>query len=194
MPTDALKTLIIDVRNTPKSEHIAHQMQQIEVPIDAIMEHVKNNQTSINKIEIKPFKLASDFPIDGKALRLGDTAKIYLNESTLNYCGKRFIITKELVHLLLHGRGLSSATQNVTDLIEKLIHADMKDFTSYPSNVKEDILANHGAMELLMPQNNIPTLMDIWHTTGSIRDVAIACRVPVKAVEFRLKVAPHLFK
>jgi DNA-binding protein Fis len=26
-------------------------MQQIEVPIDAIMEHVKNNQTSINKIE-----------------------------------------------------------------------------------------------------------------------------------------------
>lgn len=86
----------------------------------------------------------------GMVVEFDDRAEIHVNR-TLNFCWRRFVVAKELIHLLLNKANSQYRTSGA-DEIENLVIGLVTDSPALTMPLSSEFLAYIGAMELLMPQ------------------------------------------
>lgn len=110
-------------------------------------------------------------------------AHIFVVESQ-NYCWRRFLVAKELCHLLLSDdKNSTSNVEEVEDLIGQLINGKF-DSDPNPALLVENA-AYIGAVELLLPQDIEPIADELFASGKDSLEVAISLKVPRRIVEFR---------
>lgn len=112
-----------------------------------------------------------------------ETAQIFVVESRTR-CWRRFLVAKELCHLLLsEAANSTSSYEEVEDLIDRLINGKF-DSDPNPALLVENA-AYIGAIELLLPQSFEEIAEREFRRGAEAIDVATKFLVPERIVEFR---------
>ena len=114
-------------------------------------------------------------------------AKIFYSTS-LNACWSRFAICKEAMHLLC-GRN-SNQTKDPESLIKNLISGTP---VGINDEIDIEILAIHGAIELLLPTDFVEDIYQKSADGMSDYEIALDYRVPEDLISFRLSPAGRDF-
>lgn len=135
---------------------------------------------SSKTITIKEFDNELAPHIQGTLIEKEKSAVIYVNRD-LNFCWRRFIVAKELNHLLMN-RTKPSLREEDLDTIKELL-SNLLTPTEAPSTYPEtsEYMAYLGAIELLLPKqfidNKILSLTD--------KDLAEKLKIPIRVANVR---------
>ena len=139
---------------------------------------------ALNGLRIKPVEvflfdtsLAPD--IDGYFEEQEDKVTIFIN-SSLNFCWRRFIIAKEITHLLMNHLDPKLRVSTYQEISNQITHRSI-DFTPLNTAVASENWAYYGAVEMLLPT---VLMIDNKEECRATADIA---RCPLSIVEFRLK-------
>ena len=134
------------------------------------------------KIRIIEFDhdLAPD--INGVCLEKTNSAIIYINKG-LNFCHRRFIVAKELSHLLMNA---VDSKLRITTTENELL--DLLSFLTTGLGVandckKSEIIAYFGAMELLIPKQYFNSHW--FQSNNNDHDIAVQIKCPTQIIEIR---------
>lgn len=123
-------------------------------------------------------------PIDAFILPYTSHAEILVNRSK-NYCWKRFLVAKELCHLMMQIP--SNCTSLVASDIENLISEILNSAPISSPALQAEYVAYIAAIELLFPSEFIASAQKTLNSGGQVLDVAMAYKIPRVIVEFRLQ-------
>lgn len=148
----------------------------LPIQIDPLAQIVKDD----TGLEIEYRKLNLDQPgqIRGRLLRYKDIAYIEYN-SELNTCWTRFVVCKELCHLILDSEEdyTKSPPSFVEELIGQITGEPRKDLAS-------ERMAEIAALELLFPHDLRRSFMKDFETGKySLLDIATILRIPQQYAE-----------
>ncbi len=139
-------------------------------------------EQKINKsIRIKYFDNNMAPDVNGFVVEKRKSADIYVNKN-LNYCYSRFIVAKELNHLLMNENGDLKTVECVAEFIE-LVSFLMLDSTPKDDGQASENIAYYGAMELLIPKQYFES--DWFKSNNSNHDIALQLRCPTQIIEIR---------
>lgn len=117
--------------------------------------------------------------IFGALLRYADHVKI-LYSMDLNTCWRRFVVAKELSHLLFDST--ESYTTDPAELVTSLLsEIPLSDGPSAQATSEQ--LAAIMAIELLLPHQEREKIESLFNSGVSVRRIALDYRVPAKIVE-----------
>lgn len=132
------------------------------------------------EIDIVEFDDTTAPAVDGMCLEFSDKAIIFVNKS-LNFCWRRFIVAKELAHLLMNHQNGSLRSTNrdaVLQTIDDLIKKKISPVASLATIAEIDAYA--GAVEMLFAKDVVE------HFTGSdAKHIADAIKVPANIINVR---------
>lgn len=137
----------------------------------------------------------SDAPeVNGFCCEKEKSADIYVNGG-LNFCFRRFIVAKELNHLLMNKKDnsfrITPSTKNVINLISFLT-MDQKGLNIDTSKAElSENAAYFGALELLVPKQYVDS--DYFKMMNDV-DTAQKLRSPVQVIELRKGVLDKTFQ
>lgn len=137
-------------------------------------------------ITVKTFpSLGNDNPIAALVFNYSDRAEILVS-SMQNYCWSRFLVAKELAHLLTCNtvNATPITTNEVTELLSDLINN-----VSPGDNhvLQAETLAYYAAIEILLPMEHAEAAAISLSQGQSILELASTYRIPRKVMEFRLE-------
>lgn len=132
------------------------------------------------KVFVKVFDHDLAPSIQGFCIECEKTATIYVN-SHLNFCWKRFIVAKELSHLLMNkvdGELRNCDMLEVKNLLSVLVSGSPVKNNSQAS----EYMAYLGAMELLIPKQYVKSkLLEL-----PIESVSEKIKCPIPVIEYRV--------
>lgn len=120
--------------------------------------------------------------IQGFLVEKDSCATIYVSRS-LNFCWRRFIVAKELSHLLMNKINPSLRLQNVQDCNEIKALLSVLLTHSEKANTSAEIseyMAYLGALELLMPKQYMDQIIQ-----STDQKIADKLRIPIQASDLR---------
>lgn len=128
--------------------------------------------------------LGNENPIAACVLDYGDKAEVYVSTAQ-NYCWQRFLVAKELAHLLIcdDSNRTPITSEDVATLLSELINNVIPDKNPI---LQVESLAYIAAIEILLPMEHAEAASRRLAEGESILDVAKAYRLPKKVMEFRL--------
>lgn len=136
-------------------------------------------------IRILDFDNSNAIDINAFVVEKQNSADIYVKkESDLNFCSRRFVVAKELNHLLMN-----KVDSNLQTIVYRADFIDLVSFLTLDSIPKDDSqksenIAYYGAMELLIPQQYFES---DWFKSqkNNYNDIALQLRCPTQVIELR---------
>jgi hypothetical protein len=154
----------------------------ILIDVDDLMDFVLDSQLSVSKIT--PFEFTDIKTIKAMMLRRSGNACIFIDGNI--QCEKmyKFCYVKELVHVLIHGKGHGITTSNITQLANDLLHNKFN--LEDNKEAVDDILGIIGAIELLLPDCHLDEFREDCFSNG-LEYVSNKFCIPHAMVELRYK-------
>lgn len=172
--------VVKDLFRAVKEEHV------FPVPIASITS-VIDNQISLSsgkrfRVEVicKGWEANQ---LSGALFRYTDHADIIFSNS-LNTCWSRFVVCKELAHLLLDTES-KHFTKNPVGLVQELI-SQFPGLT-FDDDIHSEHVAMAAAIEMLLPWEFRPVMEGMMKQKLSDRQIAVAFRAPEKIVNLILR-------
>lgn len=137
----------------------------------------------INKpIRIVEFDYDSAPDINGICIEQTNSAIIYINKG-LNFCYRRFVVAKELSHLLMNAIDSKLRITTTKNELLDLVSFLTMDLTAKNDGEESERIAYFGAIELLIPKQYFNS--DWFQSQDNDHNVAVQIRCPTQVVEIR---------
>jgi len=123
------------------------------------------------------------------------TVEIYDNDAHIYYdldrnlCWRRFIVTKELCHILYFDNGEKGepcSPDTITQLIDTIVVGLDKADLVNDNQAKSETLTMFMALEILLPNSERQTIQKMLENNGDVMSVATKYRIPVQFVRMYL--------
>lgn len=146
----------------------------------------KINKT-IRIVEFGNDNMAPD--VNGFVVEKESSADIYVKKNSegtyfqgLNFCYRRFIVAKELNHLLMNKDVNLQTVKYVAEFID-LVSFLTSDAIPKDNGQKSEYIAYYGAMELLIPKQYFDS--DWFKSQNDNHNIALQLRCPAQVIEIR---------
>lgn len=134
-------------------------------------------------IEIFP-PVGPSSSVDAFLLSHDEINRIFVS-NTRNYCWQRFLVAKELMHIVMQVPG--NITQITSQSVERLISCILNAAPVRSQELLAEYVAYIAAIELLFPKDFVETAAAMVAEGRQLHDVALRFKVPRVAIEFRLR-------
>jgi Zn-dependent peptidase ImmA (M78 family) len=157
--------------------HCPQFPRNIELTLETIRCAVSSSAGCDYKITVKPMRYG--------AKRFRGNIEVHAKEAAITYdiddtmCWRRFVVAKELCHLLFTGSSHASSDADVESLISS-IFAGIPDLND---NVESsEVAAMLMALEVMLPHSERASIEGKLNSGATVLDVATAYRVPQQQV------------
>jgi Zn-dependent peptidase ImmA (M78 family) len=153
-----------------------------ELLIPAVAKKLSTNAAHPYKIELKCQNWQAN-QISGWLEREASSATIYFSAS-LNACWSRFVVCKELAHLLIDSE-VKHFTKNPIALVQELI--SKLPTAKFDRDMNSEHLAMIAAVEMLLPWQLRPEMKNMVKANKSDYEIALQFRAPEAFVNLLLR-------
>lgn len=125
-------------------------------------------------------------PLDACVLVYQDRAEIYVSSAAPTYCWRRFLVVKELCHVLMGSAGNYTTIQidEIARLISEILNGVVRNLSA---PLEAEYLAYIAATEVLLPKEFAIDAEQMLANGSEVLDVARVFKVPARVIEWRLK-------